>query len=92
MSHSHQSQVPPLAAAYFRSILGAEFVPGYHSPVLIAQVYRPEGPNQGWRRHPIRKRVSGSWLRGLRREGATHVTLRYNDRLADFSIRELLAK
>ena len=88
MTASHQSQVPPTAYDYFRRTQPGT-VPGseYREPVLIAQTFSPE---LGWRNQPSRKRVSRSWLQGLRLEGRTHVALEFRGRRADFAIAELL--
>jgi hypothetical protein len=75
-----QAQIPAIAAEYFG--------PDAAHP-LIAQAFYP---GWGWIRSTLRKRVSRSWLRKLRREGATHVALVAAHRHADFSIRELLRR
>lgn len=57
---------------------------------FIAQEFRPAG---GWFTYRMRKRPTQSWLRKLRREGVTHVslaTIAQPHRRADFSVRELL--
>jgi hypothetical protein len=78
---THQSTVPRVAAAYF----GCGTQPDLHP--IIEAVYRP---GRGWKRYPIRKRVSGSCILALRREGVTDVALRSGGRLADFRISELI--
>lgn len=55
--------------------------------IIIRSVFKP---NRGWRRLPIRRRVSRQELLRLSNEGATHVQLAYNGRTADFTIKELL--
>jgi hypothetical protein len=82
---SHQSQVPPVAAAYLRNI-GA----GANHPT-IAQVFKP---GRGWVRYSGRKFISASWAQKLRAsEGVTHLALRVGpDRVADFSVAELLRR
>lgn len=55
-------------------------------PVII-QEFRP---GRGWITTGFRKRVSGAWLRKLRREGVTHVALAAQGRRADFTVAELL--
>ncbi len=55
--------------------------------IAIRSVFKP---NRGWRRLPIRRRVSRPELIRLRNEGVTHVQLVYNGRTADFTIGELL--
>lgn len=72
--------MPPVAAAYFGPT-------DKHTHPIIRQVFNPA---VGWKQYPIRKRVSGSWVRGLKAEGVTHVALESGGRLADFSVRELL--
>lgn len=76
-----QSQVPSVAAAYFGPT-------DRDTHPVIQQVFRREEGE--WKRYPIRKRVSRSWLRKLGAEGVTHVALFSRGRLADFSVRELL--
>lgn len=82
MSESRASRVPAAAVAYFGPVA---LYRGGHP--LVEQVFRP---GQGWRRHPLRKRVSGSEVRRLRADGVTVVALRSGSRLADFDIRELV--
>ena len=63
------------------------FAAGTETPT-IAQEFRR---GNGWVRQIHRKKVSAAWLRKLRDEGVTHVALKFDGRLADFSIEELLA-
>lgn len=90
MTTSHQAQIPPVASSYFvvRHPATGE-IPGYHRPVTIGQVFWPD---RGWKRHPLRKRVSYSECRRLRAAGATHVTLVFGGREADFSLQELVRR
>lgn len=81
MTGRHQSIVPAVALAYF----GPAAAYGDRHP-LVEQVFIPA---VGWRRFPLRKRVSGAEVRRLRAVGVTAVALRSGGRLADFSIREL---
>jgi hypothetical protein len=56
-------------------------------------IFEAFGQETGWKRYPVRKRVSRSWLRKLRSEGYTRVSLavgQYDHIVADFSISELL--
>jgi len=76
------SQVPTVAADYF----GLPPLPDRHNRVTIAATFTP---GRGWVRYPGRKRVSGSWVRKLRREGVTDLALAYGGRVADFTAREL---
>lgn len=59
---------------------------GDGNPVIVEEF------NRRWCRTGFRKRASRSWLRKLRREGATHVAVDVGGRVADFSIAELLSK
>lgn len=81
----HQSSIPPLAYRYFSTI--PDVLPGYSEPVLISQTFTTE---RGWKRYPVRKRVSLSELRKLRKAGATHVQLSCHGRSPDFAIADLL--
>lgn len=80
---SRQAQVPALVAEYF----GCGTLPPYAEHPLIGQVFRPE---VGWRRYTFRKRVSLTWLRKLRAQGATSVAIDYHGRRADFTIAEII--
>lgn len=84
---SHAAQVPVAAQRYFAGLGIPTHRWGDHP--VIAMTFRPEA---GWRRYPIRKRVSTSALRGLRADGVTHVQLRAAGHAADFSIAELLRR
>ena len=90
MTMSRQAQIPPVASSYFvvRHPATGE-IPGYHRPVTIGQVFWPD---RGWKRHPLRKRVSYSECRRLRAAGATHVTLVFGGRESDFSLQELVRR
>lgn len=86
----HQAQVPRAAYDYFfRQHPHIEDLPGHHRPVVIAQVFYLD---RGWKRHPLRKRVSYSECRRLRAAGATHVALKFAGRTADFSLQELVRR
>lgn len=67
----------------------AEYFGTTESPVIRAE-FRPDA---GWYYTGWNKRVSASWLRKLRAEGVTGVSVAMRDeqRAADFSITELLA-
>ena len=80
---SHRSHVPAIAAKYF----GISIEPAYHDHPVIAQYFVP---GNGWVSYPCTKRVSINALRGLRAKGASHVSLAYEGRSADFMISELL--
>jgi hypothetical protein len=82
MTSSQQAQVPGFIRDYF----GSEAVRADHP--AIVQCFTP---GVGWTRHPIRKRVSLTWLRKLAREGVTDVSVRCGARTADFTIREVVA-
>lgn len=82
---SHASQVPQVAADYFRRY---EASPLDRAHPIIHSVFRPAS---GWKKHPSNaKFVSGSELRKLKASGATYVGLHAHRHLADFSIDELL--
>lgn len=84
---SHYAQVPVAARDYFTRHPDGRGMPDH--PV-IARQYRP---GRGWTQYPIRKRVSGAWLRKmLNQDGATEVTLACGGREADFRITELLSR
>lgn len=76
----HQSKVPPLAYEYFKRF-------GIFEHPVIRQFYRP---GKGWKYYPIKKRVSLSELRMLRREGVEKVQLSAGGHIPDFGIDELL--
>lgn len=80
----HQAIVPEVARAYFERYVPYGGRPDH--PVII-QEFRP---GRGWITTGFRKRVSGAWLRKLRREGVTHVALAAQGRRADFTVAELL--
>jgi hypothetical protein len=94
---NYQSTVPQAAASYFTSVLPHNYdfttdrdwpqVAGYHYHPTIAQVFRP---GRGWTDYPGTKRISPSWARKLRAQGITHISLRVNNRVADFDIKELV--
>jgi hypothetical protein len=84
--HGHQGQIPPVAIEYF-TLVGVDVTSFYGAHPLITQVFIPE---KGWRRHGFNKRVSQHWLRKLRAEGVTHVTLSVGGYNPDFSVAELL--
>lgn len=63
------------------------FAAGTETPTIAHEFRR----GNGWVRQIHRKKVSAAWLRKLRDEGVTHVALKFDGRLADFSIEELLA-
>lgn len=77
---NRQAQVPGKIADYFGTAARTEH------PV-IAEAF---APGTGWTRYPIRKRVSLSWLRKMRREGVTSVAIACQGRLADFTIAEII--
>lgn len=79
---SKAAQVPAAVADYFG--LDAQT----HHPIVREHFT----PGQGWRKAPWNKRVSVSYLRDLRRQGVTHVSLGLFSagRAADFSVAELL--
>jgi hypothetical protein len=77
----YQARVPSLITAYF----GAEALTEQGHPT-IGQTFVA---GRGWRSYPGTKRVSLTWLRKLRREGVTAVSIRLGTRLADFDIAEI---
>lgn len=77
---THQAQVPGLIADYFGEAARDEH------PVIAEQFT----PGKGWKRSPIRKRVSVSWLRKIKREGVTSVAVTCAGRRADFTIAEVI--
>lgn len=105
-SGSHQATVPPAVDRYFsttgivptyshpatgETMLDTNGAPCPHIEApTVAQVFYPDG--RGWvPQRGYTKRVSASWLRKLRREGATAVALRCGARVADFTITEALS-
>lgn len=49
-------------------------------------------PGQGWRRFAMRKRITASYARTLRRSGVTVVAINIGGRIADFNITELCSR
>lgn len=82
---SHAAKVPAPAQRYFADV--GVSAHGRRDHPVISMTFRPE---VGWRRHPVRKRVSASALRRLRVDGVTHVQLTAAGHAVDFSIAELL--
>lgn len=91
---NHQATVPPAVYRYFTQTGTppmCQLPDG--SPVaviehpIVAEVFYP---GRGWVRAEFTKRVSSSWLRKLRRDGAAAVALRCGSRLADFTIASAL--
>ena len=83
---THQAQVPRVAREYFEWRLGLD-VTSFENHPVIREVFTP---GKGWRLHPTRKRVSGAWVRKLRREqGVTAIQLESHGVLADFNAKEL---
>lgn len=83
---SHQAQVPRTVADHF----GSRYDGSYGTHPIIAQAFKP---GLGWKRYPIRKRVSCAWLRKMKAAGFTHVGLAINGdghRVADFEIDSVL--
>ena len=96
MTTSHQATVPQAAADYFSRWLPRIDYPGfpptaqvagYHYHPVIDQVFTSD---RGWVRYSFRKRISPTWARKLRAQGITRVALRVGDRVADFTIQELV--
>jgi hypothetical protein len=78
---NHAAQVPGLIADYFHiNPNGSDGHP------VIAEQFRP---GHGWTSYPIRKRVTLAWLRKMKAEGATTITVRHDARVADFTIAEV---
>lgn len=75
---SYQIKVPRAVVDYF----GADAEHAY-----IEQEFTPV---RGWVRQSYRKRPSYSWGMKLRCRGVTHVALRCGDRLADFTVGEII--
>ena len=89
-----QSQVPRVVAEYFGI---SEHPPRDQFPIIeqyFVLNYGFDDRTHNWRNHPNdKKRISISEIRRLRREErAVSVAIRYDGRLADFSIRELLGQ
>lgn len=82
-AESRSASVPKVAADYFDRVRREQ---GRSEHPVIELVFWPD---RGWRRHPLRKRISLNEARRLRREGAAAVALRSGGRLADFQIQEL---
>lgn len=78
------SQEPAAVAAYFGPLDPRRGEGREHA--IVAETFTPE---TGWKRSPVRKRISGSWARAARRSGITTVALTSAGRLADFRIEEL---
>lgn len=78
MSASHAAQMPAVVYDYPGSWAAHPWI---HSTFTEAG---------GWRRYGFRKRISRSWARKLRAEGVTVVALTDGQRLADFTVRELV--
>lgn len=81
---SHQSQVPSLVQKYIDGV-AVDSTFGIHP--IVSQIFIPD---RGWKRYPIRKRVSRSWARKAKLEGVTDVQLSWGRHLADFRIKELM--
>jgi hypothetical protein len=81
---SRSSKVPALVAEYFGSV-----VETYHPTINQAFRRSPVGTSQ-WQMYPIKKRVTISWLRKMKAEGFTAVSLKAAGRVADFDINEIL--
>jgi hypothetical protein len=81
---THQATVPPVAAEYFERYREPGNAPEH--PVITYE-FRARWVHTGYR-----KRISGAWLRKLRRQGVTDVTLTAHNRHADFRVAELLRR
>jgi hypothetical protein len=79
---SHQAQVPGLVEEYFEA---KPFGMTEHPLVKSAYV-----PGTGWKGTGFNKRVSLAWLRKLRAQGATAVSLTCDGYQADFTIAEIM--
>jgi hypothetical protein len=75
--------VPGKAERYFAAVGIGTF---YTHPVVT----RTFVPGLGWKRYPVRKRISLNWARQARAEGVTDVELRAGGHTADFRIEELV--
>lgn len=80
---THQATVPQKIADYFGIPRNPAWYDGRHPTIESTFV-----PGRGWRRYPIRKRISGNAVRQLRAEGVTHIAVKYGERVADFTIKE----
>jgi hypothetical protein len=79
---SHEATVPAFIREYFGEACHAE-----HPRIASAFV-----PGKGWRnQRGYNKRVTCSWLRKLKGEGVTGVSLVCGNREADFTVAEILA-
>lgn len=100
---SGPAKVPAVIADYYTStssparvdLAGGWLATAAHHPIIVEVFY----PGRGWKRPGYNKRVSRSWCRKLRAEGATHVAVgiptssgrdRRPVRVADFKIAEVL--
>jgi hypothetical protein len=85
---SHQAREPQAVAEHFNryGYIGWPDQGGRRDHALIHSTFTP---GKGWKRYPIRKRISRSWARKLRQEGVTTVSLVSAGREADFRIAEL---
>lgn len=87
---SRSAEVPEAARRYFENHpSGPVRVTSRSDHPIISMQFHPKS---GWKRSPIRKRVSTSWLRRLGEGGYEAVTLRCSSVEADFSISELLSR
>ena len=77
---SYAASVAPIVAEYFRRR-------GNFDHPIIAQVFTP---GSGWKRHPLKKRLSYNEVRKLRAAGATHLCLEAGGQVADFTCYELV--
>lgn len=75
----YSSETPRVVADYF-----GEAARTNHP--IIRQIFYPE---KGWRRMRMNKRITASYARSLKKEGATAVMVAIGARAADFRIAEL---
>jgi hypothetical protein len=78
---THQATMPPLVRHYFDADDSYQRHP---------TAYATYSQTHGWRRLPYNKRLSQHWLRQMKTAGITQVQVRYQGRLADFAIDEML--
>lgn len=84
---NYTSKVPAAAAEYFK----IDQRPPREVHPTIADVYYPGEGWSRWQRLPMFRglMISQSKVRRMRSLGITHVAIRYRDKVADFSTKEL---
>ncbi len=86
---SQQSGLPQLAVDHFRRLGFSSVGTDSGGSLFITSV---SSKTKGWRGSPFKStRISVAELKRLADDGATHATLSYSGRRAEFSIADLLA-